>query len=228
MGFFSPGTGETSNPTNSWMAFPKNKNISVSLVSGMGFIQPRSMIKFQKVWAFYGNFGKAYLPKQRASSKTEAELIKTLPWPAIGKEFPQDQSTIVGSYHPTTFYILYQYLNLGYLGFFFNPGKNHSEDPQSVICWCGVMHKHHSVVLSTSVLSAIVSVSEQALLAVPTQYAPESRKDGCLLSSLSYQSWSLNSYPFFLTQVSCFLVLADTPAKFPAWWRETKLYWGSP
>lgn len=100
------------------MAFPKNKNISVSLVSGMGFIQPRSMIKFQKVWAFYGNFGKAYQPKQRASSKTEAEFIKTLPWPAIGKEFPQDQSTIVGSYHPTTFYILYQYLNLGYLGFF--------------------------------------------------------------------------------------------------------------
>lgn len=47
-----------------------------------------------------------------------------------------------------------------------------------------MMCKHHKVVLYISILLAVVSVSEQALWAMPTQYTPEAHRDGCLLSLL--------------------------------------------
>lgn len=65
-----------------------------------------------------------------------------------------------------------------------------------------MMCKHHKVVLYISILSAVVSVSEQALLAMPTQYTPEAQGWMPAQPALRYQSWSLNSHPYFLTQVS--------------------------
>lgn len=83
------------------------------------------------------------------------------------------------------------------------------------------MCKHHKVVLSISVFSTVASISEQALSAVPPLYTPGAHIDTCLLTILSYQSWSLNTYPCFMISqlMSC---TSGYTCQIPCWVNRDK------
>lgn len=98
---------------------------------------------------------------------------------------------------------------------FSNPGK--SFWGLLGIYWCDMTNQRaQSCALHICTLRHCLCFWASSEWAVVTQCTPEAHTEGCLLSSLSYQSWSLNSCLCFLTQVRWFLVLADLPAKFPS------------
>lgn len=139
-------------------------------------------------------------------------------------------------YHPKPFKVLQQCLSLSYRRFFFPKSLEHHFENLQCHQRYSQMHKHQEVTFPIAALSVAVSVPEQALRSTHSvkRQDPQRRMPvhGTQLpepvSKLLPMLPDMGQLISLLAERLLELVAAPAPAKFPAWWAETKLQWKQP